>query len=304
MCTSCPRPPAGPLCPGTEGLVNIIRKFADDTKLGNKAASDQDRADLQAALDKMCTWADEWGMSFNVKKCKVMHLGRANKEHTYTMNGHTLEKTEEEREIGVIMSKSLKPHAQCTRAARTAQTVLGQLTRAFHYRDRHIFTRLYMQYVRPHLEFASPAWSPWLEADIECLEKVQRRAVQQVSGLTAATYEGRLAELGLTTLTERRHQQDMLQAYKILSGKDKVRATTWFAMASESASERVTRAAADPLSLKIPMNRLEVRKNFFSQRVPDQWNKIPLSVRQSATAASLRAAYAAHRREPAATASR
>ncbi len=95
----------------------------------------------------------------------------------------------------------------------------------------------------------------------------------------------------------------MLQAYKILSGKDKVMADTWFAMASENAGDRVTRAAADPLRLKIPANRLEVRKNFFSQRVPEQWNKIPLGVRESATAAAFKAAYAAYRREMAATAS-
>ncbi len=39
--------------------------------------------------------------------------------------------------------------------------VLGQLTRAFTYRDRHIFKKLYVQYVRPHTEFSVQAWSPW-----------------------------------------------------------------------------------------------------------------------------------------------
>ena len=57
---------------GTEGLVEIIRKFADDTKLGNRAATAEDRAALQSALDRMCDWADKWGMAFkskNVKSC-------------------------------------------------------------------------------------------------------------------------------------------------------------------------------------------------------------------------------------------
>ena len=35
--------------------------------------------------------------------------------------------------------------------------------------------KLYKLYVRPHLEFAVAAWSPWTVADIECLEKVQKR---------------------------------------------------------------------------------------------------------------------------------
>ena len=74
------------------------------------------------------------------------------------MNGQVLTVAEEETDVGVRMCKSLKPGVQCQKAARTATAVLAQLARAFHYRDRHIFIRLYTQYVRPHLEFASPVW--------------------------------------------------------------------------------------------------------------------------------------------------
>ncbi len=145
--------------------------------------------------------------------------------------------------------------------------------------------KLYVQYVRPHLEFSVQAWSPWTEADKECLEKVQRRAVGMVSGLAAKDYEERLRELGHITLEERRHQLDMQQVHRILVGKDKVKSETWFKMASDI--ERVTRAAADPLNLRIPAPRLEVRKNFFSQRVPESWTKIPQDLKQATTAKAL-----------------
>jgi hypothetical protein len=79
------------------------------------------------------------------------------------------------------------------------------------------------------------------------------------------THEDWLAELGLTALEERRHQLDMIQVHKILSGKDRVSRDTWFKMANEN--ERVTRVCTDPLNLRIPVSRLEVRGNFFSQRV-------------------------------------
>ena len=107
------------------------------------------------------------------------------------------------------------------------------MTRAFRYRDRKTFVKLYKQYVRPHLEFAVTAWSPWTEADKECLEKVQRRAVKMISGLASNDYMDRLAELGLETLEERRHRIDMAQVYKIVTGKDKVKSDTWFTMARE-----------------------------------------------------------------------
>ncbi len=274
-------------------MIDALRKFADDTKLGQRAETMQERESMQEALDNLCQWADTWGMQFNVGKCKVMHFGHRNLRHKYKMNGQELQEAEEEVDIGVMVTKDLKPSGQCRRAARTAQTVLGQLARAFSYRDRHIFMKLYVQYVRPHLEFSVQAWSPWTEADKECLEKVQRRAVGMVSGLAARDYEERLRELGHTTLEERRHQLDMQQVHRILVGKDKVKSETWFKMASDI--ERVTRAAADPLNLRIPAPRLEVRKNFFSQRVPECWNKIPQDLKQATTAKAFRNTYQKHR---------
>ena len=77
------------------------------------------------------------------------------------MSNMVLETTVEERDLGVVMSATLKPKAQCAKAARTAQTVLSQISRAFPFRDRHVFLKLYKQYVWPHLEFAVQAWSPW-----------------------------------------------------------------------------------------------------------------------------------------------
>jgi hypothetical protein len=157
-----------------------------------------------------------------------MHLGHNNTEQAYFMEGQQLEVTEVERDIGVNVVKRLKQASQCQKAAETAQGVLSQISRAFHYRDRNVFLRLYIQYVRPHLEFASPAWSPWLEADKEVVEKVQRRAVNMISGLKARTYAEKLRELELTTLEERRHQTDMGQVYKIIIGKDMVKSEVWF----------------------------------------------------------------------------
>jgi hypothetical protein len=51
--------------------------------------SDEDRQSLQAALDGLVSWATTWGMRFNIKKCKVMHLGRKN-NYDYEMAGQKL----------------------------------------------------------------------------------------------------------------------------------------------------------------------------------------------------------------------
>ena len=123
-------------------FIKILRKFADDTKLGNTVATPEDRGRLQLALTKLCEWARTWGMEFNIKKCKVMHLRHNNTEQAYFMEGQQLEVTEVERDIGVNVVKGLKQASQCQKAARTAQGVLSQISRAFHYRDKNFFLRL------------------------------------------------------------------------------------------------------------------------------------------------------------------
>ena len=279
--------------------AEIIRKFADDTKVAqpirtNGDGGNPDQQKLQDALDGLVEWAGRWGMSFNVQKCKVMHVGRDNSKLPYFMAGLQLETTEEERDLGVVMSNKLKPGPQCLKAAKTAQQVLGQILRAFHARDKKIYIQLYKTYVRPHLEFACPAWSPWTAADRDTLEKVQQRAVRQVSGLQGLTYEEKLKELGICTLEERRHRSDMAMVHRILSEEDTM-AAELFEMAA--AGGRRTRVAADPLNVVVKHGRLDIRKNFFSIRVTEPWNNVPAEIKRSRTPASFRMAYAKYRQD-------
>jgi hypothetical protein len=64
-----------------------LLKFADDTRVARVIRGKADRLGLQQALDKLMDWSTRWGMQFNVKKCKVMHLGRSNSENEYRMTG-------------------------------------------------------------------------------------------------------------------------------------------------------------------------------------------------------------------------
>jgi hypothetical protein len=59
--------------------------------MGHTATTTEDRETLQLALDNLCDWSERLGMAFNVKKCKVMHLGFNNPGQVYTMRGQALE---------------------------------------------------------------------------------------------------------------------------------------------------------------------------------------------------------------------
>jgi hypothetical protein len=217
-------------------------------------------------------------MSFNVPKCKVMHVGRNNPEYEYTLRGQKLETTDEERDIGVMITKNLKPSAQCEKAAGRAMTVLNQLRRNFHYRDRHTFLRLYKQYVRPHLEFSVQAWSPWLVGDIERLEKVQEKAVRMVAGLKGKEYAERCMELGLETLEERRQKQDMALVYKMTQD---AQMTSMFEKARSNNQGARTRQATAHQGLAVQYARTDIRKHSFAVRIVEKWNRLPDTVKMA-----------------------
>lgn len=260
-------------------LIELLIKFADDTKGMQSIRGPEDRDRLQRTLDRLMDWAKEWGMSFNLDKCKIMHVGNNNPNFKYTMGGRELVEVEEEKDIGVIVHKSLKPTRQCHSAARIAGAVLQQLVRNFHYRDRHVFRKLYIQYVRPHLEFATPAWAPWTKADIKVLEQVQVKAVGMVSGLVGTTYEERCEEIGLDTLERRRERQDLVLAHKVLNDSEEW-AKNMFHMQPDRQG-MTTRGAADKHTLVVQRARLDLRKHSFTIRAAESWNKLGLRAKEA-----------------------
>ena len=170
------------------------------------------------------------------------------------------------------------------------------MARSLSYRDRTTWINIYKVYVRPHLEYAVQSWSPYTKADIDVLEDVQRRAVRMTSGLTSATYEGKLAELNLLSLEDRRARGDMIQTWKILHGHDNVKIGTWFKMSSHKSCEIGTRFSSSVYNIEPKRFNLDVRKHFFSVRVVNEWNKLPECVKSATTLNAFKNLYDNHRK--------
>ena len=75
---------------------------------------------LQSDLDRLQGWADETTMGFNTDKCKVMHLGRKNQQHTYRLGNSFLVSAEAEKDLGVIIDAKMNMGRQCGDAVRKA----------------------------------------------------------------------------------------------------------------------------------------------------------------------------------------
>ena len=60
------------------------------------------------------------------------------------------------------------------------------------HKSEDVVTKLYIAYVRPHLEYCVQAWSPTYDKDCWLLERVQKRATKMVNGINNLPYEERL----------------------------------------------------------------------------------------------------------------
>jgi len=180
---------------------------------------------LQQDLERLVQWSEKWLLKFNPSKCKVMHIGH-NLNTSYIMKdgNHTaeLESTDKEKDLGIYVTKDLKSQEQRVQTAKKAWSVLGMVKRHFKVIDKEDFMVLYKTYIRPHLEYqyCVQIWSPHLKKDIECLERIQRRPTKLVKGLKQKSYQEWLKILGLHSLQQRRLRGDLIETYKILTGKE------------------------------------------------------------------------------------
>ena len=90
------------------------------------------------------------------------------------------------------------------RTVKKANIILVMLKRTFESREPELWKNLYVCLVRPHLEYAVQAWNPYLQGDIDKVERVQRRATRVPTGFEKFEYEDRLKKLSMTTLKDRR----------------------------------------------------------------------------------------------------
>jgi len=176
----------------------------------------------------------------------------------------------------VTITDDLRQRTQCLLSAAKARKVTGMVRRNFRRLDCQDLLLIYKTYIRPHLEYCIQSWSPYLrKKDIQCLEGVQRAITKLVPALRKLDYRQRLQKLRLTTLETRRRRDDLIETFKIMTGKEKVSGEQFFHFSTIGYQTRGH-------SLKIAKQRtyrLDLRKHFFSQRVVNEWNSLPQHVK-------------------------
>jgi len=205
-------------------ISSNIRFFADDCCIYRIIKSPVDKDILQNDLNTITAWCSKWGMDLNCKKCVLMTVSRLKSRaanRSYSLLGSDLKKVDFYKYLGVTLNSSLTWSNHILSAISSGNRALGFVRRNLKSCSKETKLMCYKTLVRPHLEYASAAWDPFLAGEIHKLEMVQRRAARFICNKYERTksVSALLDDLNLSTLQERRQNSRIKMFYKLDSKK-------------------------------------------------------------------------------------
>ena len=189
--------------------------FADDIKLYRTIRSSEDCLVLQNDINILLDWSKRGLLSFNILKCKVLHIGNAPYTGNYTIAGIRLELLDNIRDLGIQIDSKLKFHIHTDMVAKKAYRILGK---SFEYKDSDVIVKLYKTLVRPIVEYNNVIWGPSYTLDNQKLERIQRKATKMIPSISHLSYYDRLRHLNIPSLQHRSQRGDLIYLYQILKG--------------------------------------------------------------------------------------
>ena len=158
-----------------EIIHSYINIFADDTKLFKAIDNITDRELLQEDLESAQHWTDQAQLELHPDKCKQMRIRPTNIPHTafkYYLRKDLapLQSTLQEKDISFDKHRAAKINK--------ANSILGIINNIFDYKNIEVMLTQVKSLVRPHIEFATQVWAPYLIKHITAIENVQRRTTK------------------------------------------------------------------------------------------------------------------------------
>lgn len=204
--------------------------FADDKKIAAIVKTSDDALKLQRAIDSFNTWCYNNELECNRSKCKIITFTQKRSPiiFDYQMNGHSIERVSEIRDLGVILDKKLTFKCHIEYVVSKAKAALQFVKRQSYLFDPDIIKILYALLVRSITDFACIIWSPHQRTYKSNIESIQKQILIYLNGdhlnrsnnnYVLPPYVERCNKFQFTTLARRRVNFAAIFVHAIIMGR-------------------------------------------------------------------------------------
>ena len=155
--------------------ANIIITGAGMVEIMNK---------LERVLPKIENWVNSNGLKMNLKKTKYMLFANKNAK-TYDINvqisNTIIERTEEERFLGIIMDSKLNWNAHRQKLASKLSRNVGILRKLKGIVPLNVIKLLYSSFIQSHLYYCPSVWGLGPKSSLDKIFSAQKKAVRLTS---------------------------------------------------------------------------------------------------------------------------
>ena len=255
--------------------------YADDSTLFKAfpKSADADLADistLQTGVDNASSWARSWHGEFSPSKTIALHIGSSSPLYL-AMDNQQIAERMVHKHLGVHISKDLKWHHHISVVISMGRQRAGLLRLMAKTFPRYVVSKLYLSYLRPCLEYASPLWHGALtNEEVMTLERLQASVARTILKMPWDTpKQVLLKEMDWPTLRWRRAVASMVQLHSFLYH---ARSTPMSALLFPFSSSVTKRSLRKPFNLVLGDAKSTRRLSSFLYRNSILWNTLPSAI--------------------------
>ena len=218
-------------------------------------------------------------MKFNAKKCYIISTEKGRIPFFYALNDHIFQYIGTNPYPGVTLSEDLTFDAHVGNITKKGSRMLAFIQINLKSSSSRLKEMAYLTLVRSGLEYTSVVGDPFLQREIDRLEKIQRRAAHFVTnnykrecGLTLTQL---IDSLGWDSLQERRKTARLCMLYKAINRE--IAISIDVLCRPDSRTRGSTQNFRTIKTKKIPFSN-----SFFIRTIP-YWNKLPSDVKLAPT---------------------
>lgn len=216
----------------------------------------------------------------------------------YDLDNHILQQVQDNPYLGILISNDLKWSKHINNVYSKANSTLGFIRRNLRNVPEACRKTAYIALIRSTMEYGATIWNPYLQGDIDKLERLQNRAARFIKkdynnrspgAVTSMKYDLKLEEL-----KERRISLRLILMYKVVEGlvpslppdkflkfskpKRKIKAKTF---SDHIVTNFVnSQVCNNSKGLQIPDSKAIQYRNSFFVDTAIHWNHLPDSVVQ------------------------